>query len=77
VRHGDGIVDPVGALTVVIGTAAAHNESAHLLYLGETHEPAPTACTTSKPIIHSNKWEAIRKPLERKPGWVIITSVRC
>jgi hypothetical protein len=48
-----------GTLVVVIGTPATHNESANLLYLGKCHEPAPTACIVSKPIIHSNKWEAI------------------
>ena len=55
-RHGGGdmVVDPVtAALVVVIGTTATHNESAHLLYLGKSHEPAPTACIAAKPIIHS------------------------
>jgi hypothetical protein len=49
------------ALVVVIGTTATHNESANLLYLGKNHEPTPTACICSKPIIHSCKSEAIRK----------------
>jgi hypothetical protein len=54
------VIDPMtAALIVVIGTTAAHNESAHLLYLGKSHQPTPTACIASKPIIHSLEWEAI------------------
>jgi len=55
------VIDPVTAtLIVVIGPTATYNESANLLYLGESHEAAPTGCITSKPIIHSLEWEAIR-----------------
>jgi hypothetical protein len=54
------VIDPMTtALVVVIGATATHNESANLLYLGKSHEPAPTACIDTKPIIHSLKWEAI------------------
>jgi hypothetical protein len=54
------VIDPVtAALIVVIGTTATYNERANLLYLGESHEPAPTGCMFSKPIIHSLEWEAI------------------
>ena len=53
------VVDPVtAALVVVIGTTATHNESANLLDLGKSHEPAPIACINSNPIIHSLKREA-------------------
>jgi hypothetical protein len=56
------VVDPMtAALVVVIRTTATHNESANLLYLGKSHEPAPTACICDEPIIHSYKSEAIRK----------------
>jgi len=44
---------------VVIGTTATYNESAHMLYLGKRHEPAPTACICDEPIIHSYESEAI------------------
>jgi hypothetical protein len=59
-KTGDTIPDPdlrqgpeYIVLVVVIG--ATHNESANLLYLGESHEPDPTACIYTTPIIHSQE----------------------
>ncbi|HSS12410.1 MAG TPA: hypothetical protein VLL04_00860, partial [Rhizomicrobium sp.] len=42
-------------LVVVISAALTHNESASLLYLGKSHQPAPMACTDAAPIIHSHE----------------------
>ena len=50
------IVDPVTAtLAVVIGAIVTHKKSANLLNLGKSHTPTPTACITTKSIIHSHE----------------------